>query len=222
MKVKYKKSLVALIGCALLLTGCNQYDPDEIIEVGFDECHGFCNYASQFGIALTCKREQELNAEFNIYIGAIKLFEIHLKNDGDPCNPGYGKFAIERVIFDEKDNMVQSGDIVEILDDFPSFDKYPLIQEDIEGTYDGYVDHYSTYVVETFDFESVDLDSGFIGYCINYYDDIHSKIMEDVIIEYARRYGADLDAFIHFEKKDDKVIFKTSYELSKEHGPIYS
>lgn len=199
-----KTKLLAIIAGSMILAGCDISQPNgAFVEVGFDEYRGPSNATSQVGLAFKAEKEQSLNATFNVYVGARKGFAEDWQNDLWGCNPGHGKFAINRVIEDEKSNEIKNDFIV--LDDFPDDEKYPLTYETIEGTIDGVVMHYEGFVVDTYDFSSIDVSKGSIGYYICYYDDINQMPFEGDYYLYGVSWGGKLN----FEKKDENIVFES-------------
>lgn len=197
-----KFKLFTLVAIATALVSCNNGQPSStFVEVGFNEYHGQSNPTSQVGLAFKAENEQSLNATFDVYIGARKGFAEDWQNNLWECNPGYGKFAINRVIEDVAGNEIRSDFI--IIDDFPNDEKYPLTYEAIEGAWDGVVMHYEGFVTNTFDFSSIDALKGSIGYYICYYDDINRKPFEGDYYLYGISWGGELN----FEKNDEVVVF---------------
>ena len=196
-----KIKLFTLIVSASLLVGCNDVNTDNHLSIGFKEYYGSSNPTSQVGLAFMTESEQSLNATFDVYVGARKGFADDWENDLWECNPGYGTFAINRVIEDEVGNEIQSDFI--ILDDFPNDEKYPLTYETIEGSVDGVVMHYEGLVTNTFDFNSIDTLRGSIGYYICYYDDINQKPFEGDYYLYGVSWGGK----VNFEKNDEVIVF---------------
>jgi hypothetical protein len=201
--MKYGKSkLLTLIASAMALLSCNNGQPTStLVEVGFNEYYGSTGPTCQVGLAFTAHDKQPLNATFDVYVGARKGFAEDWQNDLWECNPGYGKFAINRVIEDETGDEILSDFI--ILNDFPNDEKYPLTYETIEGTTDGVIMHYAGFIVNTFDFSTIDISKGSIGYYICYYDDINQKPFEGDYYLYGISWGGKLN----FEKNDEIVIF---------------
>lgn len=201
--MKYGKTrLLTLIASVIVLVSCNNGQQNSsFVEVGFNEYHGLSNPTSQVGLAFKAKNEQSLNATFDVYIGARKGFAEAWRNDLWQCNPGYGKFAINRVIEDEIGNELQSDFI--ILDDFPNDEKYPLTYESIEGTIDGVVMHYEGFVTNAIDFSSIDVLKGSIGYYICYYDDVNQKPFEGNYYLYGISWGGKLN----FKRNKENVVF---------------
>lgn len=204
--MKYEKTrLLTLITSAIALISCNNSQPNStFVEVGFNEYHGLSNPTSQVGLAFKTEKEQSLKAIFNVYIGARKGFAEAWQNDLWGCNPGYGEFAINRVIEDEIGNELESDFIV--LSDFPNDEKYPLTYETIEGTIDGVIMHYKGFVINTTDFGLIDASKGSIGYYICYYDNINQKPFEGNYYSYGISWGGKLN----FEKNDEIIIFSKS------------
>ena len=196
-----KIKLLTLIVSTSLLVGCNDVNTDNRLAVGFNESYGLSGPTSQVGLAFTTECEQSLNASFDVYVGARKGFAEDWENDLWECNPGYGTFAINRVIEDEVGNEIQSDFI--ILNDFPSDEKYLLTYETIEGTYDGVIMHYEGYVTNTFDFGSIETLKGSIGYYLCYYDDINQK----PFVGYYYLYGISRGGKVNFEKNDEVIVF---------------
>ena len=196
-----KTKFLSLIACSLALVSCNDQPNSALVRVGFNEYHGNSGPTSQVGLAFTAQDEQPLNATFDVYVGVRKGFTEAWSSDLWECNPGYGKFAINRVIEDEEGNEFQSDYI--ILDDFPNDEKYPLTYEIIEGTTDGVIMHYTGFIVNTFDFSTIDISKGSIGYYLCYYDDVNSKEFEGNVYLYGISWGGKLN----FEKVDETIVF---------------
>lgn len=192
--------LLTLIASASLLVGCNNVNTDKYISVGFNEYYSSSNPTSQVGLAFRAEIEQSLNATFDVYVDARKGFTEDWKNDLWECNPGYGTFAINRVIEDEAGYEIQNDFI--ILEDFPNDEKYQLTYETIEGTVDGVIMHYEGYVTNTFNFTSIETLKGSIGYYICYYDDINQKPFEGDYL-----YGISWGGKLNFERNDDFMVF---------------
>ena len=89
------------------------------------------------------------------------------------------------------------------MDDFPNDEKYPLTYETIEGTTDGVIMHYSSFIVNNFDFSTIDISKGIIGYYLCYYDDVNSKEFEENVYLYGISWGGKLS----FEKVDETIVF---------------
>lgn len=160
MKTNLKK-IFALSLISFALCGCNEGTNVAILKVGFDKCIGTSSPTPQVGLAFTSKSKQSLNAAFDVYVGARKGFSEDWENDLWGCNPGYGKFAINREIKTEAGETFKNDYM--IIDDFPNEEKYLLTYETIEGTVDGVITHYSGYIEDTFDFSSIDLAKGKSG-----------------------------------------------------------
>lgn len=193
--------LTSIVG-AMVLAGCNSGQPlSTFVEVGFDGYRGASGPTSQVSLSFKTKIKQSLNATFDVYVGARKGFANDWENDLWGCNPGYGAFAIYRVIEDEAGNEIQDDYI--ILDDFPNDEKYPLTYETIEGTCDGVIMHYEGFVTDTFDFSRIDAIKGRIVYFICYYGDINQKEFAGNCYLYGISWGGKLN----FEKNDDTVTF---------------
>jgi hypothetical protein len=202
--MKHNKTikLLTLISGAIMFVSCSNNQPtNPFIEVGFNEYHGSSCPTVQVGLAFKGEKEQALDATFNVYLGARKGFAEDWQNDLWGCNPGYGKFAINRVIEDEAGNEVKSDFL--ILDDFPNDEKYPLIYEPIEGTVDGVILHYEGFIVSNFDFTAIDIIKGSIGYYILYYDDIDQKPFVGSYYLYGISWGGK----VNFTKNDEGVSF---------------
>ncbi len=196
-----KTKFLSLIACSLILASCNDQPNSSILNVGFNEYHGASGPTPQVGLAFTADGEQPLNATFDVYVGVRKGFTELWESDLWECNPGYGKFAINRVIENEDGTELQSDYI--ILDDFPNDEKYPLTYEAIEGTTDGVISHYEEFVVNTFDFNTIDVLRGSIGFYLCYYDDVNSKEFEENVY----LYGISCGGKLNFEKIDETIIF---------------
>lgn len=200
--MKHLKIKLLNLTYTLTLISCNNGQAENFfIKVGFNEFYGTSYPISQVGLAFIGNKKQSLNASFDVYIGARKGFVDDWENNLWGCNPGYGKFAINRVIEDEDGNELQNNFIM--LDDFPNNEKYILNYEKIEGTADGIIMQYEDFVKNTIDFSTINIVKGKVGYYICYYDDINNKIFEENYYLYGISWGGE----INFEKKDDFVIF---------------
>ncbi len=120
-----------------------------------------------------------LVASFNVYAGARVGFEEDWETNPDFGNPGYGTWSIERCLADSEGNIFLD-EPVNLLYDFPDFDKYPLTYITVEGWLDYGKAVLEWFFVDTFDFSTVDEDSGKIGYFIAYYDEETGEFMEEV------------------------------------------
>ena len=200
MKTNLKR-IFAISIVSLTLCGCNEGTNAVILRVGFDKCSGFSAPTSQVGLAFTSKNKQSLNASFDVYVGTRKGFSEDWKNDLWGCNPGYGKFVINREIKTEAGETFKNDYM--IIDDFPNEEKYLLTYETIKGTVDGVIPHYSDYIADTFDFSSIDLEKGKIGYFIVYYDDINKKPFEENVYQYGVYWGGAMS----FKKTDGEIVF---------------
>lgn len=203
--MKYKRTkLLTLFANAMALISCNGgLSNRTFVEVGFNKYYGQSSSTSQVGLAFKAEKGQSLNATFNVYIGARKGFAKDWENDLWGCNPGYGAFVINRVIEDKAGNELQC-DYIE-LDDFPDDEKYPLSYETIEGTTDGVIMHYEGFVTDTFDFGSINISEGHIGYYICYYDDVNQRPFEENCYLYGISWGGKLN----FKKNDgNRVSFE--------------
>ena len=200
MKTNLKK-IFAISIISLTLCGCNEGANVAILKVGFDKCSGSSAPTPQVRLAFTSKNKQSLNATFDVYVGARKGFFEDWKNDLWGCNPGYGKFAINREIKTEADETFKNDYM--IIDDFPNEEKYLLTYETIEGTVDGVIPHYSGHIADAFDFSSINLMKGKIGYFIVYYDDINKKPFDENVYQYGIYWGGTMN----FEKNDGKIVF---------------
>lgn len=199
MKTNLKK-IFALSLISFALCGCNEGANVAILKVGFDKCIGTSSPTPQVGLAFTSKSKQSLNAAFDVYVGARKGFSEDWENDLWGCNPGYGKFAINREIKTEAGETFKNDYM--IIDDFPNEEKYLLTYETIEGTVDGVIPHYSGYIEDTFDFSSIDLAKGKIGYHIVFYDDINQKLFDENVY----LYGIYWVGTMNFEKVNEEVV----------------
>ena len=187
------------------LVSCNNNYSENLISVGFNEYYGVFETTSAVGLAFTCEKRQDLKSSFDVYVGARKGFKEAWDDDLWKCNPGYGTFAINRVIKDEDKNVIKNDYI--LLKDFPDYEKYPLTYETIEGTIDGVIMHYSGFITDEVDFGKLNLDQGKIGYFIIYYDDINNKEFEENVY----LYGIDWGYEIKFDVDNDYVIFSNIY-----------
>ena len=134
----------------LLLVSCNK---SNTLDVALGEFHS-CQPVARVTLAFKTEREQPLDSRFNVYIGADKGFGEDYEKYCSQNNINNGKFAINRVIENEKGQQLNNEYIV--LDDFPNDEKYLLTREIVKGKEDVYVVHYTGCYVDSFDFESID------------------------------------------------------------------
>ena len=153
------------------------------------------------GLAFTSKNKQDVNATFYVYVGTRKGFSEDWENNLWDCNPGYGKFAINREIKSETGETLLNDYM--ILDDFTNEEKYLLTYEAIEGMPDALIPHYSGYIEDTFDFSFIDLAKGKIGYYIVYYDDINKKPFDENVYQYGIYWGGTMN----IEIVNEEIVF---------------
>lgn len=180
----------------LLLASCNK---SNTLEVALGEFHT-CQPVSRVSLAFKTEREQPLDSKFNVYIGADKGFAEDYEKYCSENNINNGKFAIHRVIQNEKEQKLNDEYIV--LDDFPNDEKYPLTRKMVKGKEDVYVVNYTGYYVDSFDFDSVNEVKGMISYSISYYDTVDKKQ-----IDFPFLAGESGGGMLHFEKKNNAVSF---------------
>ena len=190
------RKIFALSVLPLLLVSCNK---SNTLEVALGEFHT-CQPVSRVSLAFKTEREQPLDSKFNVYIGADKGFAEDYEKYCSENNINNGKFAIHRVIENEKEQKLNDEYIV--LDDFPNDEKYPLTRKTVKGKEDVYVVNYKGYYVDSFDFESVDEIKGTIFYSISYYDTADKKQIDPSFLA-----GESGGGMLHFEKKNDAVSF---------------
>ena len=96
----------------LLLVSCNK---SNTLDVALGEFHS-CQPVARVTLAFKTEREQPLDSRFNVYIGADKGFGEDYEKYCSQNNINNGKFAINRVIENEKGQQLNNEYIV--LDDF--------------------------------------------------------------------------------------------------------
>ena len=190
------RKIFALSVLPLLLVSCNK---SNTLEVALGEFHT-CQPVARVSLAFKTEREQPLDSKFNVYIGADKGFAEDYEKYCSENNINNGKFAIHRVIENEKEQKLNDEYIV--LDDFPNDEKYPLTRKMVKGKEDVYVVNYTGYYVDSFDFDSVNEAKGMISYSISYYDTVDKKQ-----IDFPFLAGESGGGMLHFEKKNNAVSF---------------
>lgn len=200
---KIFKEMITLMYMSTLFTSCNQ--KSKIVSCGLD----MVSATSQVSLAFSTERYQSKLSTFKIYIGAIDDFKENWDNDLWGCNPGYGTFAINRMVRDINEQTIKNDYF--ILDDFPDYEKYPLKSKAIENIGDVVIPIYTGYIFNTFDFDTISLEEGIISYLIVYYDDVNSKEFEENVY----LYGIDWGGSLMFEKNDNGITFYTLYEWSE-------
>lgn len=196
-----KRKFISLLLLFPLMTSCSNKNVDEYVSYGFHK-----NPFSMVSIALKAKKEQPFEATFDISAGAVKTFIKGWKSNEFKCNPGYGTFAINRVIFYENKETFDDSSYT-MLYDFPNEEKYLITTEYFDSEQRDFITHYSSSISFTYDFSLMDINAGYIGYYICYYDDINNKEFDADTGVYG--YGIDFGDAIKFKKNNENktVIF---------------
>ena len=196
-----KKYILAIAG--LFSLGCDAADSsngDSIINAGAFFVTGSDLIAPAAGVGYIAVANQPLLAHFTVYAGAIPGFAEEWDKVA-PCNPGFGKFAIHRIITDETEKWISDEYIV--LEDFPNDDKYLMYYTQLADDPTQSFVEYTWCTVDTVDFASIDLDSGQIYYTLGYYDDVKGEPYRGNVY----CYGVQSGRILKFEKRDSRVIF---------------
>lgn len=223
MKDVLKKMLIAA-ALASFLTSCISRNADvgvssdrnvssSLVSVGeifHSDAYVYSGNEIQPQVALTfaAKKKQPLNASFDIYPAARQGFLQDWEEDVWKCNPGYGKFAVKREIHDENGNLLRQD--YYILDGFPSDEKFVLDYQIVKGRVEGMDDvvlHFTDYIVNTFDFSSLDVSKGTIAFFIVYFDDRNNKPFETNVYQYGIDWGDEAG----FEISGEEVTFSSNW-----------
>lgn len=176
-----------------------QSSSDEIV-LGMEKSYGNTSWSSQVSCGLKVKKVQPLAATFDVYIGAITGFQEEWETNAFDYNPDNASFAIERRIMN-LDNEIIKQDFF-VVEDFPNDEKYPLKYKHIEGTTDGTQKSFETSIPISFDFASLDVEKGYIGYGLFCYDTVNQKPLYD---SKYYSYGISNPAILTFEKGSETV-----------------
>lgn len=200
-----KRKFINLLLLLSLLTSCS--NNDEYVSAGLSIYEGNCTPSVRISIGLKAKRVQEFESTIDVYFGARKSFCKAWKNNEYGCNPGYGTFAINRVIFNNYEDVLSES--YTMLYDFPNENKYIMSEEVFEGKIYRYRYNYTDFITFTYDFSLLEIDEGIIGYFICYYDDINNKEFDDVAVY---RYGINRREAFRFKKNNEnKTVTFSKY-----------
>lgn len=195
-----KRKIFNLLLLLPLISSCS--NNDEYISYGFHK-----NPTSMVSIALKSKKEQPFISTFEVSVGASRSFIEGWGKDEFKCNPGYGTFAINRVIFYENKEVLDESSYT-MLYDFPNEEKYLIRTEYLNSDRTEFNTYYSSSINFTYDFSLININIGYIGYYICYYDDINNKEFDRSSGIY--RYGIDRGDAIKFKKDNNKKIVNFS------------
>ena len=203
MKRKSAKSLVLLI-LVFLIVGCDaaESSPDDsTINAGASFVDGSDLISPMTGIGYTVEANQPLVASFTVYVGAIPGFANIWAKYLAECNPGFDKFAIHRIIENDTEQLVAEKYIV--LDDFPNDKKYPMHYESLEdGSQQTFI-YYDWFTADIYDFDSIDIEMGYIYYTLSYYDGVNDQPFYGSAVGFGTYGGWK----VKFKKQGDRVIF---------------
>lgn len=166
------------LGLAMVLCPALASCEAEISDSSYSSSSGYVSASEPTAEAesyFVAESPQPLEAAFTIYLGGY----VGLDSRWAECYPGYGSFAVQRVLYDREGNAFQS-DIVRILEDFPDYEKYPLDYYTVEGWLDYYEPIFTWSFVDVFDFSSVSEESGIIRYHFGYYFDLEDRFDCDI------------------------------------------
>jgi hypothetical protein len=219
----FNKMLIAIV-VTCFLTGCTPGSSDVGVssdrnvisslvsgdEIFHSDAYVYSGNEVQPQVALTfaAKKKQPLNASFDIYPAARQGFLQDWEEDVWKCNPGYGKFAVEREISDENGKLLRQD--YYILDGFPSDGKFVLDYQIVKGQVEGMDDvvlHFTDYIVNTFDFSSLDVSKGKIAFFIVYFDDRNNQPFETNVYQYGIDWGDEAG----FEISGEEVTFSSNW-----------
>lgn len=188
----------------LLAVGCDaaESSPDDsIINAGASFIIESDLITPMVGVRFTVETNQPLSGSFTVYVGAVPGFAKDWSDDAFGCNPGFGKFAIRRVIENEREQCVLEDYF--LLDDFPDDEKYPMHIQPLEDDSRRFQVSFTWSTNDTFDFSSIDFETGHIYYTLGYYDDIKDQPYNGYWIN----FGAYGGWRVRFQKERDRVIF---------------
>lgn len=179
----------------------------EFIEAGLYYGNNNSEPTPPLATAIKAKKTQETIANLTVYAGYIKGFIDKRNNNVWGSNPGYGKFILERVIMDNKNNEI-SNHIFQ-LNDFENEEKYSVRPVCIkEGTDAVYFRDFSFYFEDKFNFDEISTDQGNIFYRINLIDE-NNQIIGDRL-----NCGQSIVG-LYFKKTNNQITFSL-YDIFNE------
>lgn len=203
---KMKRGFIGMLLFGLLLSACSTGNNDSrFVESGFSISNESNEPTPWLATAIKSSSRQESIASFTVHAGYISGFIDKWNDDAFESNPGYGKFALQRIIKDK--NEMEISIYTYDLPDFYDENKYLVGVKSTDDGSDKIVSRDFTFKFEeTIDFETISVEQGSIYYDICLVDDNNQVINDNL------KCGISL-GFLYFEKSGNQIIFSNSNSI---------
>lgn len=195
-----KKTILIINFLLPLLFACSKGNVENIfVESGFNFNSNNSEPTPWLATAIKAKKKQENKANLNVSAGYMRGFIEKRNDDGFLTNPGYGTFALERVI----ENKDKTNKLINFynLPNFEDESKYMLRVKMIDDS-DGIASREFSYSFEDyFDIEQITFEQGLVYYKICLLDE-NNELITDII-----QCGISIGA-IYFSKINNKILFQ--------------
>lgn len=189
-----KLLILSLLPVCCLFSCSSSLDKEDEIETGFVVKKDEETCASPVvKFALKCKKKQEGIVNIDIFVGRPSFFTENWDNGSSLYrNPGYGLFAVKRIITNDVTEEMFIDYIP--LDDFAHNNKYLVEFHNHKNTIERVFHDFFT---DSIDFGNIPLSNGDIYYRFTYLDDAGKEEIPHVIT-----FGAEGLGPIHFQMED--------------------
>lgn len=198
MKIKFIVVLLSLF----LLVACSNQTNSDMIESGFSLGDGASESTPWISTAIRSKKKQDNISDLEIYVGHYYNFMEKWNEDIWSSNPGYGKFAIQRIILDEKREIYSEKffDLVNFGDDsylvtYNYDDEIPNKVNSIEFRYS---------FIDTINFEQITIQNGLVKYSIQLVDENYAIITDKL------NFAISINSMLNFTKNGTSITFSKS------------
>ena len=171
----------------------------EFVEAGLYYSNNNSEPTPWLATAVKTKKIQESVVNFIVYTGYTKGFIDKWNNDAWESNPGYGKFAVERVICDRSGMEISSH--IYPLNDFEDENKYSVQAVcTMEGTDTVTFRDFSFHFEDEFHLDEIPIEQGYIFYRIILVDENNQIIVANL--------KCGISAIdLYFKKVDNQITF---------------
>ena len=200
--------LLMLMIFSLFVTGCeqtkdkfpeNDNGDSEYVEAGLYFSNNSSEPTPWLATAIKAQKTQETVVNFTVYAGYEKDFFDKWNNNAWETNPGYGTFAVERVVCDRSGEEIYSH--IHLLNDFEDENKYSVqVVSTKQGTNAVMFRDFSFHFEDEFDFNEISIDEGYVFYRIILVND------NNQIIAVNLKCGISVGN-LYFKKADNQVTF---------------
>lgn len=200
--------LLILMIFILFVTGCeqsrdkfpeNNNGDSEYVEAGLYFSNNISEPTPWLATAIKAQKTQETVVNFTVYAGYEKDFFDKWNNNAWETNPGYGTFAVERVVCDRNGEEIYSH--IHLLNDFEDENKYSVqIVSTDQGTDAVMFRNFSFHFEDEFDLNEISIDKGYVFYRIILVNDSNQIIIDNL------KCGISVGN-LYFKKADNQVTF---------------